>query len=115
MEILDNLKFTSQIYEILLPLSLIVLDIVTGFIYAWINKSVSSSIMREGLGHKIAEISYIVLGFLANLCFGLHSVQLFAIFYVCFMELVSVAENCAKLGVPVPEKIQAILNKKESE
>lgn len=115
MEIIENLKFTSQIYEILLPLGLIVLDIITGFVYAWINKSVSSSVMREGLGHKIAEISYIVLGFLANLCFGLHSVQLFAIFYVCFMEIVSVAENCAKLGVPVPEKLQDILNKKEGE
>lgn len=109
--ILENLKFTNQWLEIALPLALIILDVVTGFIHAWINKTVSSSIMREGLGHKAAELAYILLGFLAYLCFDLHSVFLLAVFYVCFMELVSILENCSKLGVPMPDQLKEILNK----
>ena len=114
MEILEELKFTNQWLEIALPLGLIILDILTGFLYAWINKKVSSTVMREGLGHKAAELSYILLGFLAYICFDLHSVFLLAVFYVCFMELVSILENCSKLGVPIPDKLKEILNK-ESE
>lgn len=111
--ILENLHFTNQWFEFILPLIMIILDIVTGFINAWINKSVSSSVMREGLGHKAGELAYILLGFLANIAFGLHSVFLLAVFYVCFMELVSILENCSKLGVPMPEKLKEIIENKE--
>lgn len=111
--IFENLHFTNQWFEFILPLIMIILDIVTGFINAWINKSVSSSVMREGLGHKAGELAYILLGFLANIAFGLHSVFLLAVFYVCFMELVSILENCAKLGVPMPEKLKEIIENKE--
>lgn len=111
--ILENLHFTNQWFEFILPLMMVILDIVTGFINAWINKSVSSSVMREGLGHKAGELAYILLGFLANIAFGLHSVFLLAVFYVCFMELVSILENCAKLGVPMPEKLKEIIENKE--
>lgn len=113
MEILEKLHFTNQWFEFVLPLVMIILDIVTGFINAWINKSVSSSVMREGLGHKAGELAYILLGFLANIAFGLHSVFLLAVFYVCFMELVSILENCSKLGVPMPEKLKEIIENKE--
>lgn len=111
--IFENLHFTNQWFEFILPLIMIILDIVTGFINAWINKSVSSSVMREGLGHKAGELAYILLGFLANIAFGLHSVFLLAVFYVCFMELVSILENCSKLGVPMPEKLKEIIENKE--
>lgn len=113
MEIVDKLHFTNQWFEFFLPLMMIILDIVTGFINAWVNKKVSSSIMREGLGHKAGELAYILLGFLAYTAFGLHSVYLLAVFYVCFMELVSILENCSKLGVPMPEKIKEIIGTKE--
>lgn len=113
--IFENLHFTNQWFEFVLPLVMIILDIVTGFINAWINKKVSSSVMREGLGHKAGELAYILLGFLANIAFGLHSVFLLAVFYVCFMELVSILENCSKLGVPMPEKLKEIIENKEGE
>lgn len=115
MEILNELHFTNNWIEFLLPVLMIVLDVATGFLNAWINKNVSSSIMREGLGHKAAELAYIFLGFLAYVAFGLHSVFLLAVFYVCLMELVSIIENCAKLGVPIPPKLKEFFEIKSKE
>lgn len=114
MEILEELKFTKETYEIVFPLALIVLDVLTGLINAWVSNNISSKKMREGLGHKAGEVAIIILGFLANLCLGLHSVYLLAILYVCFMEVLSVLENVTDLGFPIPEvakeKIKKILN-----
>lgn len=114
MELLEELKFTNETYEIILPLALVIVDILTGLINAWVTNSISSTKMREGLGHKAGEIAIIILGFLANLCLGLHSVYLLAILYVCFMEVLSILENVTDLGFPIPEiakeKIRKILN-----
>lgn len=114
MEILEELKFTSETYEIIFPLALIVLDVLTGLINAWVTNDLKSKKMREGLGHKAGEIAIIVLGFLINLCLGLHSVYLLAILYVCIMEVLSVLENVTELGFPIPEavknKIRKVLN-----
>lgn len=114
MEILEELQFTNSAYEIVLPLALIVLDVLTGIINAWVVNNISSSEMRKGLGHKSGEIAVLILGFLINLCLGLHSIYLLAIFYVSFMELLSILENVTKLGFPIPEsvknKIRKILN-----
>ena len=41
----------------------IVLDVLTGFIKAWFNKQVDSSIIREGGKNKIREIIIIIFQF----------------------------------------------------
>ena len=69
--------------------------------------------MRDGLGKKCAELCYIIVGFLFEFAFGVDIVRYFMIIYVCYMELVSLAENCTKLGFPVPDKIKNKLNNKE--
>ena len=115
MEILEELEFTKESYEILLPLVLIILDVLTGLIKAWVNNSLSSKKMREGLGHKAGEIVIIIIGFLCNLCLGLHGIYLLAVVYICLMETLSVLENVTELGFPIPkivkEKINKILNR----
>lgn len=105
-----NLHFTSIIWCLILPLILMILDIITGYYNAWKNKEISSSKMRDGLGKKCAEFCYIIVGFLFKLAFGTASIMYFIVFYICYMELVSLAENCAKLGVKIPEKIKEKLN-----
>lgn len=115
-ELINNIHFTNIWWAIGVPLILMVLDIITGYYNAWKNKEVSSSKMRDGLGKKCAELCYITVGFLFKFAFGTDVVMYFMVIYVCYMEIVSLAENCAKLGLPVPSKIKEKLNnKKESE
>lgn len=113
MQELMNLQFTHMIWTILVPLILMVLDIITGYYNAWEKNEISSSKMRDGLGKKCAELCYIALGFLFKFAFGVDAIMFFMVIYVCYMELVSLLENCDKLGVKMPNKLKEKLNNKE--
>ena len=115
MEILENLKFSHNYWEILLPLILMVADIVTGYYNAWKSNETSSSKMRDGIGKKLAEIVYIVVGIVLGYAFNMKSIAIFISLYIAYMELVSIAENCKKLGVKMPKKIEEKLNNESEE
>lgn len=112
MEQLSNLEFTNIIWVFVLPLILMILDVLTGYYNAWKNNEISSSKMRDGLGKKCAELVYIVVGTVFNYAFNLKSIMYFLVIYVCYMEIVSLAENCDKLGVKMPKQISEKLNNK---
>lgn len=115
MEILENLKFSHEYWEILLPLILMVADVITGYYNAWKSNETSSAKMRDGIGKKLAEIVYIVVGIVLGYAFGMKSIAIFISLYIAYMELVSIAENCKKLGVKMPEKIEEKLNNNNKE
>lgn len=110
MEELMNLHFTKQFWVFVLPLFLMTLDVVTGYINAWKNNEVSSSRMRDGLGKKCAELCYIVVGTLLNFAFGISAVMYFMVIYVCYMEIMSLIENCDKLGFDMPDNWKKKVN-----
>ena len=110
MELLDNLKFSHEYWVLLLPLVLMVFDIITGYYSAWKNKQVSSSKMRDGLGKKLAEIVYIIIGILISKAFSIEALRYFISIYVVYMEIISITENCNELGVKMPDKLKEKLN-----
>lgn len=115
MEYLKNLKFTSEYWVIALPCILMVIDIITGYYNAWRKKEISSSKMRDGLGKKMAEISFIFISYLFNFAFALKEITVAVSFYVIFMEMVSIIENLEKLNFPLPTKIKEVFNNDKGE
>lgn len=113
MEIIENLQFSHDYWEIVLPLILMVFDIITGYYNAWKTNTISSSRMRDGMGKKIAELVYIVVGIIIGVAFDIKLIGNFVSLYIIYMELVSVAENCKKLGIDLPENIKEKLNNKK--
>jgi len=113
MEELENLKFTHDYWLVLAPCILMVFDILTGYYNSWKNKKTSSKKMRDGIGKKLAELVYILIGMIIASAFGINAIKYFISIYIIYMELVSISENCKKLGVPMPEKIAEKLNNKE--
>ena len=82
----------------------IVLDIVSGFSQACVNKTVDSSVMRRGLWHKTAYILTIVLAVLCeysvvyiDLGFTI-PITLPICAFICATELVSIVENIGKIN-----------------
>ena len=109
-ELLKEIHFTNLVWAILAPLIFMVLDVITGYYNAWKNDEVSSSKMRDGLGKKCAELCYIIVGIICKYAIGTSSVMYFMIAYVCYMEIVSLIENCDKLGFQFPETLKKKIN-----
>lgn len=110
-EIIQNLHFSSDTWAVATPFILIGVDILTGLIYAWANQCFSSSKMRAGLSKKLGEIIIIVLGELFSFAVGLPKYIMNGIlFYIGFMEFMSIIENLDKLNVPIPKFIKKVIN-----
>ena len=113
--VITDFEIENYIWFILLPLILEVLDVITGYLNAWINDDIQSKKMREGLGKKVGELVYCSVALLINSLFNIPSISYFITGYICFMEIMSLAENCDKLGVPMPNVLKKKVNNLEEE
>lgn len=113
-EILQQIKFSNDFWVVMLPSILMALDVATGFINAWAKNEVKSSVMRQGLARKFGELVIIAIGQLFFFGAGLPKYCVsFISFYIILMELVSIAENLDKLGVPIPKFMKKVLSNAE--
>lgn len=87
------------------------LDYITGVIIAIINRKLSSEVGFKGLAKKFLILIFVAVGHildayvLGDLAVAMTAVMLF---YIA-NEGVSIIENAALLGLPVPQKITDIL------
>lgn len=109
MEFLKTLQYSHKFWVLLLPFILMVLDIITGYTKAKVKKEIKSSKMRSGIGKKIAELVYIIVGVVIGYAFNYKIITYTISFYIVYMEIVSIIENCKALGVEPPK------DKKEGE
>ena len=110
-DILESIHFTHGYWIIVLPVFFMALDRLTGLVYAWISKTFQSAKMRAGLAKKFGELAYIIIGVMTTYALDLPTYIVIGIsVYICFMELMSIMENCDKLGAPIPAAAKAVLN-----
>lgn len=89
---------------IIIACSFMLLDIITGFMQAVINKCVDSQIMKKGLLHKCGFMLAIAFGCLCeysmlyiNLGFTM-PIQDAVCIYIIATEVISILENLAKIS-----------------
>ena len=92
-------------------LAFVVIDYITGVMYAIADKNLSSEVGFKGICRKV--LIFMLVG-IANVLdvqvIGTGSVLRTAvIFFYISNEGVSLLENAAHLGLPVPEKIKTVL------
>ena len=92
-------------------LTFVVIDYITGVMYAIADKNLSSEVGFKGICRKV--LIFLLVG-IANVLdvqvIGTGSVLRTAvIFFYISTEGVSLLENAAHLGLPVPEKIKTVL------
>lgn len=95
----------EMMWAIVACLVMMVFDIITGFMAAWKNKNIQSTMMREGLFHKGTLIVLIILAWLCEL-FVMHVPDLGitvplvipSCVIIFAMELVSIIENAAEIN-----------------
>lgn len=91
--------------------AIILLDILTGLGKAWVTKSLNSTIGRRGmLEHLLVTVLGISLYPYLNLIGFDEIAKGFVIFFVASYGI-SVVENLAEIGVPIPKWVRTRLEK----
>lgn len=99
-QIIQNVEFTSIVWQIITTLIFLLSDVITGFICAIINKNLDSQKMREGLLRKMLLIVVLALAFcLQYAVFNLTFISKAVCIYIIVMEAVSILENLQKSGI----------------
>ena len=105
------------------PLVFIIFDVLTGIVRAWRDGEISSSIGRDGAGHKFAIVMAIIAVFLVEgflfIVFGIHLPLLIpTVIYIICNESISIIENLCLLNpqlAPVFAPILKILRNSQDE
>lgn len=95
----------------------IVLDYISGIIKAYITKQLSSEIGLKGIIKKVAMLLIVMLAVLIDRVTGESgAIRTLVIYYFVANEGLSIIENFAAAGVPIPVAIKNALKalKKES-
>lgn len=100
-------------------LAFVVMDYITGLIVAWRRKELSSAIGFNGLAKKVLIFCLVALGHIIDayvLKTGAVLQSAITLFYIA-NEGISVTENAANMGVPIPKKLIDVLQqiKKDEE
>ena len=96
---------------ILVLLTFMVCDYVTGILRAYIEKKLSSRIGAKGIIKKISIFIMVGIAHLLDmyLLYDGGALRLAVIFFYLSNEGVSVLENAAAIGLPVPDKVKRAL------
>ena len=92
-------------------LAFVVIDYITGVMCAFVDKKLSSAVGFKGIFKKILIFALVGVGhILDTMVIGTGSVLRTAvIFFYISNEGVSLVENAAHLGLPVPDKLKDVL------
>ena len=88
----------------------VVMDYITGLMVAILEKKVSSSIGSKGIFKKVLIFTFVGIGNIidANILQNGSAVRTAVLFFYLSNEGMSIVENAAKIGLPVPEHIKRI-------
>ena len=89
----------------------IVLDILTGMIKAWVNKTLNSTIGRRGLIEHLAVLVLGVTVYPYLIFIGFEEVAATFIFFFIATYGLSLIENLSDIGVPFPKGLKKRLEK----
>lgn len=114
--VFNDVSFQDGGWIMLIPVTLMGVDVLTGVIHAWATGHLKSYKMREGLGRKFGEIMILFIGqlFTAGMNFPFYLLSAFSL-YIILMEVISICENLKKLGVPIPKFVDKALTSMNDE
>jgi len=98
-------------------LAFVIMDYITGLIVGWRQKELSSAIGFNGLAKKVFIFCLVALGHIIDayvLKTGAVLQSAITLFYIA-NEGISITENAANMGVPIPEKLINVLQQIKNE
>lgn len=96
-------------YALLVLVSLSVLDFITGILGAIEARELDSNICFRGILKKIYIFVLVALGHMLDVAISSNVIQSTIIFFYIANEGISIIENSAKSGLPIPQQIIDVL------
>lgn len=97
----------------------VVVDYVTGFMCAIAEKRLSSEVGAKGIMKKVVIFALVAVGHIIDTVIlkgaGGSTFRTMIIFFYLANEGLSITENAARLGLPVPEKLKTVLEQLKEE
>ena len=89
----------------------VVIDYITGLMVAVLEKRLSSEVGFRGIFKKVLIFSLVAVGHIidSRLIQSEGVIRTAVIFFYLSNEGISILENTAKIGLPIPEKLKAVL------
>ncbi len=93
-------------------ITLIVLDYLSGCVIAIINKQLSSAVGFKGIAKKVAMLTLVGVAHIldAKILGGGDVLRSAVCFFYIANEGLSLLENTARLGIPIPKKLRDVLS-----
>ncbi|MCL2828378.1 MAG: phage holin family protein [Oscillospiraceae bacterium] len=106
-----NWVFGGFDYMFYALLTFMVLDYISGIFVAIKTKKLSSNIGFRGIGKKVMILVMVAVGNLIDIAIigSGHTCRTLVIAFYSANEAISILENASNLGLPLPEKIKAVL------
>ena len=95
----------------------VVIDYITGLMVAVLEKRLSSAVGFRGIFKKVVLFSLVAVGHIidSRLIQSEGVIRTAVIFFYLSNEGISILENTAKIGLPIPEKLRAVLEQLNQE
>lgn len=92
-------------------LTFVVVDYLTGVMVAILEQRISSAVGFKGIFKKVLIFTLVGVAHIVDLYIIADgsALRTAVIFFFCSNEGISIIENAAKIGLPIPEKLIAIL------
>lgn len=98
-------------------IAFIVFDYITGVLVAVKRHTLNSEVGFEGIAKKVTILVLVAVGHILDVCFfsgGVVCRNAVTGFYIA-NEGISILENAANLGLPLPKKLKAVLEQLKSD
>ena len=95
----------------------VIIDYITGLMVAVLEKCLSSEVGFRGIFKKVVLFSLVAVGHIVDsrLLQNEGVIRTAVIFFYLSNEGISILENTAKIGLPVPEKLKEVLSQLNKE
>ena len=106
-------SFDSLLYALV---AFIVTDYITGVLCAIVEKRLSSSVGFKGICQKVFIMALVGVANVldVHMVGGGCVLRTAVIFFYCANEGISIMENAARIGLPVPEKLTEVMQQLKS-
>lgn len=98
-------------------ISFVVIDYLTGLMVAVLERKLSSEVGFRGLFKKVLIFAFVGIGNIIDLYVIQNgsAIRTAVIFFYVSNEGISIIENSAKIGLPIPQKLKDILKQLNKE